>query len=77
VKFSTAAEVLPAFVTEAELPAAPVVTVPTITVAATPAAPVGPDGPVLPACASMNQLAGLRSGWAELLFPVAMYVEPL
>src|ERR1039458_7166486 len=42
VKFRTAAELVPLFVTATDVPAAPVVTVPTVTVAAAPAAPVVP-----------------------------------
>src|SRR6266508_2920034 len=48
VKFSTAPDGLPALVTVAEVPGAPVVVVPTETVAADPAGPVGPVGPVVP-----------------------------
>lgn len=58
VKFSTAAEDVPLFVTAACVPAAPVVTVPIATVAAVPAGPVAPVGPVLPACASIDQTCG-------------------
>ena len=43
-----AALVVPLFVTEAELPAGPVVVGPTLTVAAVPVGPVGPVGPGLP-----------------------------
>jgi len=76
VKFRIAAELLPALVTEAELPGAPVVVVPALTVAA---APAGPAGPVLPACANSDQappFPELVSGSAELLLTVAIYVEP-
>jgi hypothetical protein len=45
VKFSTAADDEPTFVTVALLPGDPVVTVPTATVAAAPAAPFDPLGP--------------------------------
>ena len=48
VKFRTAAELVPLFVTATDVPAAPVVTVPTVTVAAAPAAPVVPVAPVGP-----------------------------
>jgi len=48
VKLSVAAELVPAFVTEAPDPAVPVVTVPTATVAAAPAAPVVPVFPIAP-----------------------------
>ena len=48
VKFRTAAEVVPAFVTTADEPAAPVVTVPIDIVAAEPADPVAPVAPVNP-----------------------------
>ena len=46
VKLSTAAEVDPELVTEAEVPGAPVMVLPTLTVAAGPCAPVGPCGTV-------------------------------
>ena len=49
VKFKTAAEVVPEFVTEAFVPAAPVVVVPTETLAAVPAGPVAPVAPMGPA----------------------------
>ena len=48
VKLKTAAEDVPLFVTEAEVPAAPVVVVPTEMVAAVPVGPVAPVGPVGP-----------------------------
>jgi hypothetical protein len=46
VKFKTAAEVVPEFVTAALVPAAPVVVVPTATVAAVPVSPLTPCGTV-------------------------------
>lgn len=49
VKSSTAAELVPLFVTDADEPAAPVVVEPTLTVAAAPAAPADPWGPCGPA----------------------------
>jgi hypothetical protein len=48
VKLKTAALVVPAFVTEAEEPGAPVVVVPAVAVAAVPVAPVAPVAPVRP-----------------------------
>jgi hypothetical protein len=48
VKSKTAALVVPAFVTEAEEPGAPVVVVPAVAVAAVPGLPVAPVAPVLP-----------------------------
>jgi hypothetical protein len=48
VKSKTAALVVPAFVTEAEEPGAPVVVVPAVAVAAVPVAPVAPVAPVRP-----------------------------
>lgn len=48
MKLKIAAEVVPLFVTLADVPAAPVVVVPTLTVAAVPVGPVGPVGPVDP-----------------------------
>ena len=48
VKFSTAAELVPTFETDADDPAAPVVTVPTAIVAACPGEPCGPVAPVAP-----------------------------
>ena len=48
VKLNVAAEDVQLFVTDAFVPAAPVVVGPTAIVAAAPAAPVGPVGPVLP-----------------------------
>jgi hypothetical protein len=45
VKLKTAALVVPAFVTEAVVPALPVVVVPALTVAAVPVAPVAPLAP--------------------------------
>jgi hypothetical protein len=45
VKLKTAALVVPAFVTEALVPAAPVVVVPAVAVAAVPVAPVAPLSP--------------------------------
>jgi hypothetical protein len=59
VKLSTAAEVVPAFVTLADVPAAPVVTLPTVIVAADPAAPSEPLGPMPPVT--------LTSIWAAVL----------
>ena len=48
VKLKMAAEVVPLLVTDAEVPAGPVVVGPTVTVAAVPVGPVGPVGPGLP-----------------------------
>ena len=48
VKLKTAAEDVPELVTDALVPAAPVVVGPTATVAAVPVAPAGPVAPVLP-----------------------------
>jgi hypothetical protein len=48
VKFSTAAEELPLFVTATEVPGAPVVTVPTVMVAAAPLVPFVPLVPLVP-----------------------------
>ena len=48
VKLNTAALAVPAFLTDASLPASPVVTVPTLILAASPVAPFGPCGPVAP-----------------------------
>jgi hypothetical protein len=77
VKLKTAALAVPEFVTEADVPAAPVVVVPALTVAGEPiaplgpvaptgpvgpAAPVAPVGPVAPAAARTLQNAGLTSG---------------
>jgi len=49
VKFRTAAEVVPEFVTDADDPGVPVVVVPTVTVAAVPAFPFVPLVPFVPA----------------------------
>ena len=46
VMFKTAAADVPTLVTDAELPAAPVVTVPTVTLPAEPPGPVGPTPPL-------------------------------
>jgi len=48
VKLNTAADVVPAFTTFAEEPAAPVVVVPAVAVAAVPVDPVAPVAPVSP-----------------------------
>jgi hypothetical protein len=69
VKFRTTAEDVPKFVTDAWLPAGPVVTVP---IAMVEAAPEGPEGPMLPACESMAQTPGLSAGSCELLALRAM-----
>ena len=49
VKFRTAADELPPLTTDAELPAAPVVTLPTVIVADVPSAPAAPGEPAEPA----------------------------
>lgn len=76
VKFSTAAVLVPLFVTAACVPAAPVVTVPMVIDAADPAGPVAPAGPTLPACASKVHTCGNRSGRELELAASARYVEP-
>lgn len=71
VKSNTAAEELPEFVTDALLPAAPVVVVPAATVAALPAGPVAPVAPTAPAgpTAPVSPLGIVKSKTAAVEVP--------
>jgi hypothetical protein len=69
VKFSTAADDEPTFVTVALLPGDPVVTVPTATVAAAPAAPEDPVGPNPPLTATSTVAAVLPAATSICVSP--------